>query len=224
MNMNRCLLCAVAIAGVCLPALADQQTPSYLGDPLSYSACWTAFLNGDFSAGIEVEVEESYDDSDPTTTLNSAFISHLDFDSPNGWEFWDLPGGQRDRIHNPSRDATFVANVVNWIDLLPEKKVRINIKVFDTLGNGLPTITGVTGYGPEASGQFVALDDWTIPPDHEFYEDWIILPNPDWEQIEFYLPQGTQIDWIYVDTVSVPEPAVISLLMIGGLAVIRRRK
>lgn len=66
--------------------------------------------------------------------------------------------------------------------------------------------------------------------------DLLIDPSPDWEQIEFFLPQGTnpqgtKIDAIYIHTVS-PEPPTLSLVPLGAcllasgrkeLALIRRR-
>jgi hypothetical protein len=51
-----------------------------------------------------------------------------------------------------------------------------------------------------------------------------LIPNPDWEVLTVTLPAGTAVDQIFVDTVSIPEPATMSLLALGGLAVLRKRR
>ena len=62
-----------------------------------------------------------------------------------------------------------------------------------------------------------------------FYSDIWMEPNPDWEQIVVTVPLGTVIVEVVVDSVSSPEPATLSLLAFGGLAIggwtlIRRRR
>jgi hypothetical protein len=49
-----------------------------------------------------------------------------------------------------------------------------------------------------------------------------IRPNPAQEQ--FFIGGGIYVDELVVDTWCIPEPATLSLLALGGLAMLRRRK
>ena len=220
--MKRLVLIATVVLFVVNGAWADDfYPPYYRGYPLSYLAQWDLFTRGDFSAGITPGLESSADDDDPATYLYDGIYTHLDFDSTDGWALTPLGGG----IYNPQRDATFAANVINWVDWLPEKDLRVQLTYTDG-GNGKPDVTEVTGYGPVsggephtsgkmASGRIGSTRGWWI------YD---INPNPDWEQIEFFLPQGTVIEQIVIDSISLPEPATLGLLLIGGLALLRGRR
>ena len=218
------ITCLLAVLMFVSPALADDfAPPAFRGDPLSYQAEWDLFTNGTFATGIYTDFENSVDDSDPATYLHNAFFTHLDFDPTPGWALVPVQGGG---FHNPTAPATFVANVVNWVDLLPEKFLRIQITYTDALANGAPVITGIDGAGPVSGGDpHVSGLLNSVPVDaNHFYEDWYITPNPDWEQIQFDLPMGTVVEQIVIDTVSVPEPVTMALLGLGGLVLLKRRR
>lgn len=55
-----------------------------------------------------------------------------------------------------------------------------------------------------------------------------IEPNPEFEDIAITVPWGTSVDQIVVDSIcTTPEPATLSLLAVGGLAILtsnRRRR
>ena len=209
------------LAFMAAPAMADDLfPPEYRGAPLSYTAEWDAFTIGDFSVGINADAESSTDDvGNPATYLHNGFSTHLDFDAADGWALTPAQGGG---ITNPARNATFVANVVNWIDLEPEKLLRIQVTYS---GGPAPIIVGMDGVFPVTGGvdsPGTLLGGLSIPSTY-YYEDWIITPNPDWEQIAFDLPMGTIVEHLVIDTVS-PEPASLSLLALGGLALLRRRR
>ena len=221
----RRILFLLVIAALVTPAVADDLfPPDFRYDPLWYYAEWDPFTNGDFN-GFYADYEASQDDSDPNTTLHNGFNTHLDFDPSPGWAM--APGGGG--FYNPLTAATFVANVVNWIDWEPHKFIRIQVTYADMLGNGPPVITGALGYdvptgGPYFGGLYGELRGLVLGPFHEYYyEDWIIEPNPDWEQIQFILPMGTIVEQIVIDTVSVPEPVTLLVMAAAGLAILRRR-
>ena len=90
-------------------------------------------------------------------------------------------------------------------------------------GNGMPVIT------PDDM-----LPDFTTGPVRIEYEQawgdgwtttlfaWEIHPNP---QDEWFTISGDiDVDQLVIDTWCIPEPATLSLLALGGLAVIRRRR
>ena len=116
--------------------------------------------------------------------------------------------------------------------LLPEKLVWFQITYFlagapgasydtDLVPSGSEVVTVVPGsevaYGvPGESGWF-------------YYEKmWSIQPQPAGEVITatINLPAGAVLamDEVAVDTICIPEPATMSVLALGGLAVLRRRK
>ena len=202
-------------------AVADDfAPPDFRGDPLSYTVEWDAFTQGDFSAGIYWDAESYTDDSDPATYLYDQFSTHLDFDDPDGWAWY--PDSQGGGIYNPDRNASFAAKVINWVDWLPEKKLRVQVI---WTGTSFPFISSISGFGPVSGGE-PHLEGQSDSSNEigRFWEDWVISPNPDWEQVEFYVPQGTIIEQIVIDTISLPEPATLILLAAGGLALLKRRR
>jgi hypothetical protein len=219
----RKLLCVLIVLGFVAPTLADDFAPPlWRDDPLWYYAEWDMFVLGDFSAGINPDFEDSLDDSDPATYLYNAFSTHLDFDASDGWSLEPPQGGG---IINPERDASFVANVVNWVDWLPEKYLRVQVTFTDG-GNGAPDIVGADGFGPVSGGDphQTLIDPPMFVDANHVYWDMIILPNPDWEQIEFFLPMGTSVDQLIIESVSVPEPVTLGLMAFGAVALLKRRR
>ena len=210
--------CAVALAH-------DFAPPDYRGGQLSYYAEWDVFTNGTFGTGIYTDAESSVDDNDPNTFLYNQFGTHLDFDAGGGWLLTPAQGGG---FWNPGRAGTFQAAVINWVDWLPEKHLRVQLTYTDG-GNGAPTITDVSGYGadpPTGSGDTPhgTIDVGRVDLDaNHFYHDFIILPNPDFELIDFSLPMGTIVEQIVIDSISVPEPVGLGLMGVALLALRRRR-
>jgi len=89
--------------------------------------------------------------------------------------------------------------------------------------NRSPSIIDVQGHDPGTT-VYNEFPQGRVDVDAtHFYEDWIIVPNPDWEDIYFSLPQGVIVEQVIIDTIS-PEPGTVSLLMIGAMAVLRRRR
>ena len=190
------------------PARADDLfPPSYRGLELSYTCEWDQFANFSNPQGFFPDTESSVGDG--SHLLFTHWNTHIDFDGA-GWV--DMGGG----IANPARSAEFATNVVNWIDWRPLKLLRVQVTYFDPSMLGLqPTIIGVSGISTAApNGSLppgdedlmtpgVPVGGMPLPPGY-FYEDWIIEPNPDWEQIAFAVPQGVIIEQIVIDTISVP--------------------
>ncbi len=190
----------------------DLYPPEWRGDPLSYLVEWDSFVGPSAP-----DSESSVDDSDPNTYLFDNWSTHLDFDGPG----WIVSNGS---LSNPGRDGSIACQVVNWVDWLPEKWLRVQI-AYTPGDGGAPSIQGVIGYGeddPHGSGDIPHTSAFQThySESNYFYEDWIIWPNPDWEQVQVFVPMGTTIDQIVIDTVSVPEPSTFVLLCIGAFGLL----
>ncbi len=78
-----------------------------------------------------------------------------------------------------------------------------------------PTGWGVPPNAPAPSGRW-----W-----YTYFGLYQIIPNPDSETVIIDFPDGTYVEEIVIDTIcTVPEPATMSFLALGGLAVLRRRR
>ena len=212
-----------------IPAMADNfAPPDYVGDPLSYHAEWefSTLPSGDIAA-------DSESNGGPK---NNEFLydllggSHIDLDGSDwNWDPADGDGG----IANTNRNASFAINAINWVDEEPDKSIRIQITY---IGQQAPTVSGANGYWyndyhgltPPTSttdlGFFPADATVNVDPNHLF-NDIEMQPNPDWEQIVVNVPQGTVVDEVVLDSISIPEPRVLVLLLAvgGGIAFVRRR-
>jgi hypothetical protein len=231
---------AVTLLTLTLPALADNfAPPDYVGDPLSYHAEWE-FTNGPIPPTPPAMLIPDGGESNGGPLTNEFLYdllggTHIDLDT-NAWG-WVVADGDGGMMHDgPDQVGQFVINTINWVDEMPEKYIRVQI----TYIGQAPTVLGAHGYSYNGyhptypglptettyhgffdAGPVVVVDD---PNNSYLYQDIWMEPNPDWEQIVVDVPLGTIIDEIVVDSISIPEPATMSLLALGGLALLRRRR
>ncbi len=144
-------------------------------------------------------------------------------------DFTQLPEGWQS-----TKDAALHFNVNNWVDDKPMKKLRIQFTYRDPLDTGKspyvelieildPALPGGSGNGSVDPGNPNPVHVQSTNPVGYVYEDWVAFPNPDWEIIKVIVPQGVVLQQTYINTIS-PEPASLSLLAIGGLVALRRRR
>jgi len=218
----RCAIVAAVIAAVLVPcssALADDfAAPSYRDKPLSYMVEWD--LNNPGPGPLpQLPTSESWvDDANPATFLYDKFSSHIDYNDPNKWVY-----NQEGSITSIAPEGDSLAcNIINWVDDELEKLLRVQV----TYSGQTPTVMQLLGFDgfyhdPPRSFESTFAGHVTVDATH-FYEDWVIHPNPEWEQLAIFAPYGTTIDQIVVDTIS-PEPTSLALLAFGGLALLCHR-
>ena len=164
---------------------------------------------------------------------------------PNDWDYatdWpcpndleDTPGsGTTSGWHCDDPNGGKITVTVDNIDNQNEMK-RIFLQVTSTKApSGVtPTGSGSAGAGGYTSGTFDpnrphSQHPGPVPPTggtwYTYNYGLTIQPNPDSETITIEVPFCTVIEQIVVDTECTPEPATLSLLCLGGLAFIRRRR
>ena len=195
----------------------DFYPPEWRGGPLSVEAEWDFdsppanwyYIPPDYFNAVGGSGNEY---------LYSGFGTHAEVGYPTSWM---CSGGDY---------LTFAMQ--NWVDMEPWKDVRIqitgiwqDITTLDPMLNELIFSIDVVGSPVEnwmmTDAQIFAYDmtGW-----FQAYIDLRIWPNPDWEKIAAFIPEGLIIDQVYIDTISIiPEPATIALLCLGGL-MLRRKK
>ena len=206
----------------------DLLPPSWprLGEQnLSTSAEWE-FLTGASGPGAEPDGDEL-----DLIVGNGGGGPYVQAGDGMTWEF-EVGAGQGDPWAD-GRSGSWVAGpaggtlefcVPNWIDVEPLKLIHVQIAFDSPAGTGHPMVSNVWGFDPTVGNVTGTQDQGVSTGPHFRYEDWRIVPNPDWEYVILDVPPHAVIDQVVIDTISLPEPATLSLLTLGALAVMRRKR
>lgn len=212
------LAAAASLLALAPASLADDfAPPTYRGSPLSVTAEWE-FQNP--ISGFDIPTTNFTSNGDGISILYPGFTTKAELNSPTEWTWSNYDGDGAITAVNPN-GSSIAFKVQNWIDLLPDKFLRIQITwggQAPPFGTILDAIKGV----PPTVYHGTLLSSVPVDATH-FYEDWIIHPNPDWESFVLMVPFNTALDEVIIDTVSLPAPGAAACF-IATLAVLPRRR
>ncbi len=220
-------LVAIVLSG-CIVSSAlgdDVAAPTWRGDPGSAFQEWE-FLTNANPADPE-NVDNGY--GSPTATIS------LGWGASGYWaEYPPLGGAGRDGVWDIGRGIdpghpTDIGRITLWIpnaditDPDSYKDIVVQVTYYsDITGAPIVDVPGATNTGSQS------LLVETIPNWGQLWVDittWHMEPNPTDEVITITGNwNGSMIDQIVVDTICIPEPATLSLLALGGLGVLVRRR
>ena len=202
------IVAVIAVVTVNVTVADDVNPPAYRGDPLSVYAHWqnvpgTPFVELDPTDPTQFNY---WDDSDPTTYLSTDYPLSIQA--------------------GPSSNNSYLFDLPNFVDDLPIKYLRIQVT---WEGSGpAPTIFGLSGIdptGPVDVAQVFSSPIALLPPGFFYqYHDFELKPNPDFERWAIQMPDNSLLIQVVADSIStVPEPATMALLGLGGLLLRKRR-
>ncbi len=214
--------CVLAVALLAPVAMAkDLNSPPWPADlPNQTSQYWEATQS---SGTLYVEADP-FDNpycvpgtpggEAPWMTMTNAHI--VETLGPDGDEAWTWHVGA---------DGENGGTINIWIPNRPEPDLY-KLIFWQMTSDKSPTPTGTP---PSTNPPGVSLPAPYNPVQHA--DNWYtynglikIVPNPAGEWITFEVPYCTHIEEIVVKTICIPEPAALSVLACGALALLRRRR
>jgi hypothetical protein len=167
------------------------------------------------------------DDTDvPTAIGNFPIMPTAFFYSDTTWVPLDGDGGILGGMGGPGINLV----IPNWIDFEPLKLMWVQITYVGSPTNPPSIVNILSNDNTLATVTVVPAPPviYPIPLRIGVYglaQLFTFYPNPDWESFDIVIPSGVVIDQVVVDTIStsIPEPASLAMLALGGLAILSRR-
>lgn len=219
MNKAKWILSIAVILAVAAPVLADDVfPPEWRGQHRTTFQEWTFPSDGTELLPCDYEQWCPGDLEPPLATVGDGMVWSASFEGKTGVIIAESAG-------------TIVFDVPNCPDEEPIKYMQIQMTYWPPTPEAGCPVTDVEAWKnqDEIPSEDIVLTD-TLVFDSET-DGWKlglvsheIYPNPDWERITLSLPQGYALDQIVIDTWSVPEPATMAMLMLGGVGLIARRR
>ena len=158
-----------------------------------------------------------------------------------GWWSTDIIGGSSqisppdDASHwasNFLQNTDFIAvvgiqNETISLDLDNQSRPDLYKKIFVYItGDTVSTVDNVETVLDTAEGIFTGSESWSIDGDGvwSYLLQGEIRPQPDFVRLTFTVPGMTNVTDIWAGEVCVPEPATMSMLALGAMALLRRKR
>ncbi|MDP6636479.1 MAG: PEP-CTERM sorting domain-containing protein [Phycisphaerae bacterium] len=228
-----------------LPTLTAVVLLAFAASPAAFAAdVWGGPPNDTWNRGDPGSTWQHWDFCDPVVHTpcegqNEYGTPGFEFEEPGAWQWvaelppldpgdtqsYPIDGWQ---FNGPAGSTgTLILHIPNRPRPNEEKLIFLQI----TSSKGPSGVTAL-GFDSAAGGTGYTSGTWpTGKPQIQHPNGWYtynyglsIRPNPEFEDIVIDVPAGTIIDQIVVDTICTPEPATLSFLAIGGLAVLRKRR
>lgn len=216
-------LMALVCAGLAGAAVADDfAPPAWRGQPLSVYAEWD-FLTDPMMPGMPQPEQFRVVGGSGNETLHPQMPIGAVFNLNNLSYNPDLQGW------TGGPEMGFIDfSLPNWIDMEPRKDVRVQMSYIDPTGMTEPLVLLIEAFDQQAmpGTSYQGVFDKVVFQDAmHVYEDWHIMPNPDWEIIKVAVPTGVTLTQVVIDTISwVPAPATLAMIALGGVFALRRRR
>ena len=219
---------AVVVMGLCASVIADDiLPPSWRGGPLTTMQQWQFTTPGGLGAP-DAGNTNPYGDMQVSVTGDATWeptSSSSDAARSNAWRLLDDPSGGTTSIHCDGDDKnTPVTFIFGSFEEGKQDVVQITFSGDTPVLSVLP-IPGKVDFSTSLDSSSITTlgDGWKVLTQRHTYYG---LSNPSGENFVISVPDGgaTWIDHVVIDTQTLPEPATLSLLAIGGLAVLRKRR
>lgn len=207
-----CLIIVVSLLST--SALADDFAPPpwVRGDPLTTATEWEFLSDANshtLADGNTVPlVQGGY--GPPTVSISGA---------PGNEPTWSIGDGDGQWTASANGPMNMYFEIGNWLDLEPVKYLRIQV----TYNGSAPSVSSISALH---QSEFVTVTPTgtTSFSTTQILFEYEMNPNPFFEVFTLETPAGASIDQVVIDTISTPEPATMSLLALGALTVMRRRR
>jgi hypothetical protein len=202
-----------SIAPVASAALLDDVVPP----PWQRFAPFTTFQEWDFNDPGQI----APDGGAIGNFFNEGKPNDTPIVTPGDGVFWD--DGEYGGTGGPNSYLEFF--VPNWIDQEPLKLIWIQINGAWLPGAAPPSVESVFGQKgtlPPFIGEPLGSQE-DFPGFHRT-ELWSLQPNPDFEFIRIFIPEGAFVTQVVIDTISFPTPGALAAFGLAGLAAARRRR